>query len=511
MLLPLLGLLANLASPPPDPFGMAVPGPIALITQTGAPGLLANSLALGAVVALGAVLLGGWLAWAEQRQRYPGRRVLAVLSLLPLATPSYILAGSVASATGPTGWLGGPLGLPRAAGLGAAMVVLTVVCAPVVQIMVGAALRRGSASEEEAARVLGAGPLRVFGQVVFPRLRPALALSAIISLLYAVSDFGAVAVLDSPVLTWRLYEAVRGQQLPHATLLGLAVLGATLPLFVLARLLHGSGPPPGVANPRNPAPHAPGPGALALTYLAHGLVIGIGVVLPVLTLAGWVHGGIARGLDFASPWQALGHTLLVAAVGALITGALAFAPAWIAARDPPGIGRPVEHATLLTSALPGVLLALGLVLAALGLSRQLGDGRQAYALLTGSGALLFAGYAVRFLAEGFAVLKASVLQLDPRQEASALALGAPPARWLGRIAAPALAPGLAATFLLLFVAILKELPVTLLLGGATGVRTLAFRVWDRYNEALWHDAGAAGLLLLGASLAVVLATLRWRR
>ncbi|MFT4976034.1 MAG: ABC-type Fe3+ transport system permease subunit [Myxococcota bacterium] len=104
-----------------------------------------------------------------------------------------------------------------------------------------------------------------------------------------------------------------------------------------------------------------------------------------------------------------------------------------------------------------------------------------------------------------------MLQLDPRQEESARVLGASRARWLAQIALPALAPGVAATGLLLFLAILKELPVTLLLGGAVGLRTLAFRVWDRYNEALWHDAGLAGLILFSMSLAVVVTTLRWRR
>jgi ABC-type Fe3+ transport system permease subunit len=73
------------------------------------------------------------------------------------------------------------------------------------------------------------------------------------------------------------------------------------------------------------------------------------------------------------------------------------------------------------------------------------------------------------------------------------------------------APGLAAGALLATLAILKELPVTLLLGGAMGVQTLAFRVWDRYREALWHDAGLSGLLLLGLALTLVALTLRWRR
>ena len=508
---PLVGLLVGLANPPPDPFGMPQLSLVELMQRSRALELLRNSVLLSVAVSAGAVVAGGWLAWAEQRLDYPGRSVLATLSLLPLASPSYLVAATAAVAFSPGGFVGDLLGLPRLSGLWIAALVLAVVCAPYVQLLVGAALARCPAAEEEAARSLGASPLQAARIAVLPRLRPAIALSALISLLYAISDFGAVAVLDCPVLTWRLYEAVKGQQLPQATLLGLAVMAVTLPLFVVGRLVHGARPQRGTANPRPPERRRPGAAALAGTYLLHGLVIGIGVALPVATMGGWVWGGIVRDLPFASPWLATRDTLLAALIGALLTGLLAVSPAWVAARDRRAVAVPVEQATLLTSALPGVLLALGLVLAALQLSRSMPDGRAVYAALTGSGVLLMAGYAVRFLAEGFAALKTAILQLDPRQEESARVLGASRARWLRQIALPALAPGVAASGLLLFLAILKELPVTLLLGGAVGLKTLAFRVWDRYNEALWHDAGLSGLILLGLSLCVVVATLRWRR
>ena len=490
---------------------MPQPDLATLMQRSGAVQLLLNSVLLSVMVSLGALLSGGWLAWAEQRMAYPGRRLLGVLSLLPLATPSYLIASTVSSALGPGGLIGGPLSLPRLSGLGIAAVVLSVACAPYVQLLLGAALARSSASEEEAARSLGASPVQVLRAVIFPRIRPALALSALISLLYAISDFGAVAVLDCPVLTWRLYGAVQGQQLVEATLLGVAVLAVTVPLFALGRVLHGSGSAAAVANPRPPAPRRPGVVVLGLTYGLHALIIGLGVLLPVLTMLDWIHSGMARGDVLSIPWIPIRDTVLLSAAAAVIVGLLALAPAWIAARDRRRIAVPVEQATLLTSALPGVLLALGLVLTALLLSRASSDGRALYAALTGSGVLLMTGYTVRFLAEGFAALKTAILQLDPRQEESARALGASRLRWLGTIALPSIAPGVAASALLLFLAVLKELPVTLLLGGAVGLNTLAFRVWDRYTEALWLDAGVAGLVLLTVSLAVVGATLRWRR
>jgi iron(III) transport system permease protein len=506
--LPLAGLAVAALDPPVDPLVGAAPDLGTLMRRSRAVELLLRSVGLGAAVAAGALSLGTGLAWAEQRLAYPGRRLLGVLSLLPLAVPSYILASTVASALGPAGWIGAPLGLPRPRGLLAATLVLVLVTAPYVQLVVGAALARSSAAEEEAARTLGASPGRVFRQVVLPRLRPALAYAALVSLLYAVSDFGAVAVLDVPVLTWRLYESVQHQDLARAALLGGALLLATLPLFGVARVLRGGDPARGVANPRPPARRRPGPGGLALAYTAHGLVIGLGVVVPVATMLGWVAEGLRRGLPFAAPWEALGHTAVLAVAGALLTVLLAAAPAALTRAG--RTGALLEQGVYLTSALPGVLVAFGLMLVALTASRALGGGGL-YAALLSTGALLLLGYALRFLAEVFGPLRAAVLGLDPRQREGARVLGVGFAGWARRVALPALAPGVGAALVVGFVAVLKELPVTLLLGGATGLTPLAFRVWDRYNEALHHDAGVAGLLLVGLTLAGVGLTLRWRR
>jgi iron(III) transport system permease protein len=142
-----------------------------------------------------------------------------------------------------------------------------------------------------------------------------------------------------------------------------------------------------------------------------------------------------------------------------------------------------------------VLVAFGWLGAALGVARMAG-GRELYQLLMGSGLLLALAYGARFLAEVHGPLKTAVLRLDPRHEEAVAVLGAPRSAWMGRVALPALWPGVRTAFLLGVVVLAKELPITLLLGTPAGLQPLAFRLWDRYAEALWHDAGLAGLLLI---------------
>ncbi|MBX2800813.1 MAG: ABC transporter permease subunit [Myxococcales bacterium] len=491
---PLAALGANAVFVPAHPITGEVPSLSTLWAQTDLLRLTLRSVVLAVGAAAVAVPVGTWLAWAEHRQRFAGSHLLTTLTILPLAMPSYVLAASVRQGLG-------------ISGLGAASVVIGVVTAPYVQLLAGAALTQGSASEEEAARTLGASPGAVFRDVVLPRIRPALGYSALLAMLYAISDFGAVAVLEAPVLTWRLYQAVQAQDLARAALLGAALVAATVPLLVVARTIAGDTLGARVPNPRRPPAVPAAWPSIALTVVAALLVVGIGVALPVTTLIGWVLEGMRRDLPFAALGQPVLHTVGIAALAGVAICTLALPPALVVGgRRRAGWLDPGVYST---SALPGVLLAFGWILAALWLARSF-PGQGWYRWLTASGALLVLGYATRFVAEAYTPLRDRIAQLDRRLWESHRALSAPLSRFALRVAWPATASAVAASWLLVFLAVLKELPVTLMLGSATGLSTLAFRVWDRAEEALWHDAGAAGLILVGLALVGVMVSLPWR-
>ena len=139
-LIPDPGLLERMALAGLSPPTMKTPWPVLMATGSMALCVSGCSLAWGTLLAV-----------AEHRWRIP--RYLSMLALSPLAVPSYVLAASAQRALDPSGWLGALVGADQPfAGWGAAVVVLTVVSTPYVQLLVGAALRRVPYSEEEAAR-----------------------------------------------------------------------------------------------------------------------------------------------------------------------------------------------------------------------------------------------------------------------------------------------------------------------------------------------------------------------
>jgi iron(III) transport system permease protein len=509
--IPLVGLMLGLLDPIPNPFLGTTPSFTSLLQQTGAQKMLLNTVLIAVAVSVAAVCMGTWLAYMQQRADYPGRKLLSLLCLMPLAMPSYLLAATLRESLGPGGMLGKPLGFPMFTGFWPAFIVLVLTTVPFVQLLVNATLARSSSAEEEAARTLGANHWQVFRHVIVPRLRPSFAFALLIVQLYVISDFGAVAVLDYQVLTWRLYQSVDHQQLQEATLFGVTLLIITLPLLVLSRRIHGAVPRTlQVSNARAPKSKKLSKKALSLTYVIQAFIIGLGVLLPIITLMVWVWMGAKYNNVFASLAQPLADSIWITSVGALFVVVLAFFPAWFTARNKNKASWLVEQMTYLSSALPGVLLAFGLILMALFISRYF-DARALYPWLLSSGILLLLGYAMRFLAESYAPLKASILMLDPREKESARLLGASDWQWFKRVALPTLKPGVLTALVLAALAIIKELPVTLLLGGAMGLRPLSFRIFDRYQEAFLHDVGLAGLVLLLFSFTMTLVLLRWRR
>ena len=65
-------------------------------------------------------------------------------------------------------------------------------------------------------------------------------------------------------------------------------------------------------------------------------------------------------------------------------------------------------------------------------------------------------------------------------------------------------------YCLLFIAIAKELPITLML-TPLGRQTLAYRIFDAQQEGALADVGLGGILLLGLAFGVQALLYRWRR
>ncbi len=151
-------------------------------------------------------------------------------------------------------------------------------------------------------------------------------------------------------------------------------------------------------------------------------------------------------------------------------------------------GALAERICYLGYALPGVTIALAFVF--LG-ARYLTPFYQTLPLL-------IVAYVVRFLPQAVGAARLSLLQISPRLEEAARTLGRSQLGATAAVTVPLARPGLAAGAALVFLTVMKELPVTLFL-SPTGYETLATAIWTATGTGAFGRAAAPALLLIAVS------------
>lgn len=463
--------------------------------------LLVRSLGLAGAVALGATALAVPLAWLTVRTDLPGRRVWAVLVLLPFVVPSYIGAYLLVSALGPRGVVVRevlePLGIgsiPSIYGFWGAAAVLTAFTYPLVLLPVRAALRRMDPSLEDAARGMGAGQLRIARTVVLPQLVPAIGAGALLAVLYAMSDFGAVSILRYDSFTRVIYQNYR-LSFERA---GAAALGVVLILVMIILILiegrmrrradyHRNAP--GVAKPAPPVAL----GAWRYPALAFcATVVGLTLVLPLGVLVYWASRTASTTIDWGDFGQAALNSIVTAALAAGIALVAAVPISRLGARYPGRASRTIEAAHHAGYALPHLVVALALVFLGIRLVPW------AYQSL---GMAVFA-LVVIYVPLAIGALRASMLQVSPSLEDAARGMGRGSIGVLVTITAPLVRPGVLAAATLVYIGAIKELPAMLLL-APTGYDTLATMIWSETSRSVFEAAALPSLVLLAVSAPVL--------
>ena len=466
---------------------------------------VARTLALGLGAAAACVAIALPLAWLTAATDLPGRRIFAVLLNLPLAVPSYVGAFVVVALFAPGGSFSGAwkaLGLGEIyGGVGALLALLF--CYPLALLPLQAALSRVDPRLFESARSLGASPTSAFVRVVLPQLRPAMGTGAILVGLYAVGDFGAVSLLRFKSLSYLIY--VRYKSLfdrDEAAVLGLLLVAVATALVLILLWARGrvrqSLTWAGERRRWSPIPLG------RWRWPAFGLcslVAAAGLGLPLYVVATWISRGLSLGHSVTIPWTAIGHSLELAAMAAAVLTAAALVPALIARYGNATLGarggRWLSAITHIGYALPGIVVALALVSLAAQHLRPL------YQTIT----LLVAAYALRFFPLALHSTDDGIAGHNRGLFWAARSLGAGPVSACWRVIIPNARPALAAAFLASFVAVLKELPLTLLL-SPPGYETLATRIWMLTEDAYFFEVAPAVLALLVLATAAMLFTPR---
>ncbi len=468
--------------------------------------LLGNTLLLVFAVTCGALATGISMAWLTERTDLPGRNILRAMLALPLAIPAYIGGIVHLALLRPRGGLipqalegifGQPVLTPSPLGFWGSAFILTLFTYPYVYLLSGAAFRSLHASLEEAARSLGRTPWQTFWQVTLPALRPGIMAGALLVALDILAEYGTVALLRYETFSSAIFVQLAGRyDRSAASVLSAVLVG--LAIFILWAELRAQGQRRFTQIESNWRPAR----RIALgkwRWLAFLLVAGVvsaSLLVPLGVLVGWSIQAFvdAQVLEAVFRTGSRGfssfvwNSLWTSSLAAFLAVVLSLPVALFSVRYPSRASRFIARFCQVGYALPGVVIALSLVLLV----------NRALPFLYATPLVVVLAYVLRHMPQAVRSSESALNQLSPSLEEAARTLGRTPLQTLLQVTLPLILPGLLAGGALVFLTSLKELPATLLL-RPPGFDTLAVRVWFWAAEGFYVQAAPAALILVLAA------------
>lgn len=487
------------------------------LVATVLPRALSNTLALLLGAGTLALSIGTASAWLVTMFRFPGRSLADRMLVLPLAMPVYIIAYAYVDLLDYAGpiqtFLRDVFGanslivsaIPEIRSLPGSILLFAFALYPYVYLTARASFILQSVCALEVARTLGRSPAGTFWSVALPMARPALVAGVALVMMECLNDLGAVQYLGVETLSASIFATwMQRSNLPGAAQLSLVMLVLVAVLLFGERAARGGAAFHQTTGRYRAIPFETLEGwRAALAHIAVAIPIALGFVIPFLVLV-WRAVHHLPAADMAGFVSAAGNSLLLSGLAGAVAVALAMTFAYAARLHKSPATRFAARASALGYALPGTVLAIGLLAPLAAIDNTI-DGwtRSALGLSTGlilSGSLFAVTLAlvIRFLAVALSTVESGLERISPNIDAAARTLGAGSTSALRRIHLPMLKPAIGAAALLVFVDAMKELPATLLL-RPFNFETLATWVYGLTAAEQLEEAsiGAIAIIIIG--------------
>ncbi|PID63478.1 MAG: iron ABC transporter permease [Gammaproteobacteria bacterium] len=461
-------------------------------------------------------LLGVGSAYIVARYAFAGRRVLEWALILPLAVPTYLVAyvyTDLLEYAGPVQRLiratfgfhdSRDYAFFEIRSMGGAVTTLSLVLYPYVYLLARAAFLEQSQNILESSRVLGAGRFKTFWRVTLPLARPAIIVGVMLVLMEVLNDFGAVHHFAIQTFSEGIYDYWLGRSnIEGASQIALMMLSLIVVLMAAEQFSRRQQALFQKSNPRQ-APRRPLSKRWTWTVVSIcALPVIFGFVVPIgrlLFFAIYFEIEQAKGV-----WQMAWNSLALSATAAILTGLLAVFVAYARRR----VNTPLVHGLGIASglgyAIPGAVLAIGVLVPFGLLDRTINDIAEAWTgervglIFSGTIAIMVVAYMVRFMSIAQGSIYAGLQKITPSMDQSAQTLGCNNVQIIRRVHLPLLHKSILTAMLIVFVDSMKELPATLIL-RPFNFDTLATNVYQYASDELLEEASLAALMIIVVGL-----------
>lgn len=481
------------------------------------PAYVTNTVVLMIGVAFLTFIMGVSTAWITSVYRFPGRKFFRWALILPIALPAYISgftwAGILDYASPVYVFLRNHWGVDTGQflffnilSMPGAIIILSLAFYPYVYLITRAYFTRQSSSLFEVAASLGKSPASIFFQVALPLARPAIVAGVSLALMEVLNDYGVARYFGVDTFTTGIFTAWFSFSHPPAAL----KLSAYLMIFVLILILvekfqrrkmrydmMGSSYRP---MQKKKLGKLQSVGAFVLCSIPFAL----GFLFPAMMLVYWSIKTIPEVVDYRF-WELLGNSFLLAAMASVIVVTLAILIAFTVRSFPSALVRVLAKITTLGYALPGAVVAIGILIPFLWLDSHLAGigGTSVRIALTGTWFALLYAYLVRFMAVGYNSIESGMERISKSLDEASRSMGMSHSKTLLKVNIPLLTGSLISAALLVFIDVLKELPLTLIL-RPFNFDTLAIRAFEFASDERIAEAAPASLIIVLTGLIPVL-------
>lgn len=446
-------------------------------------------------------------AWIVSNYEFPFRKWLEWLLFLPLAIPSYIVAYAYVGLLGNGGTLirffqsiGMPIQKVEVMNIYGLIWVLSCSLFPYVYASTLAMFKTFPRSIRETTDLLGASNRRYFFSVALPLASPAIIGGLFLVFMEVLNDYGAAKYYGINTFTtgifrtWTMLEDLQSAVYLSALLVVMVFLINGLVIWQRGKKSYAIKAKQSQNDSSTRKQLKGSKKVIFLTILSIPIIFGL--VLPLKQLLYWAFLTFDTMFNaelFGIALQSFGVAFSAAIFIILTALALIYFSRWNQLRE----FHLFKKIATIGYVIPGAIIGIGIIRSSQSIIDFFSNNfhlKIGY-LFYGSSVILIYAYVFRFLAVAFNPLEANSLKLGKNISESSYLLGISKIKTLFKVELPLLRGALVSAFLLVFIDILKELPLTLILKPYK-LQTLAVTAYAYADDERVAEAALPALVLI---------------
>jgi len=457
-----------------------------------------NTVYLVMITSFFSLLFGLIPAWFVSSYKFTGKNIYDFLLYLPLAIPVYIMAftySDILSFTGPIQSYARKYFSNFSELLNQDYLqieVLGIIMALALYPYIYTACRLSfsliGSNYIELSKSLGMSKSKTFFKIVIPLSRVSIFSGLFLVVMEVLNEYGAVKYFGVNTFTSGIFRSWYSMQdVETASLLAVFLFFTVLIFFVLERFINSKYNYSYQSNTKNFKEEIPSTKNKFIIHFFCLVPIIFGFIVPILFISGNVVYEFER-IEFVKVFNLSKNTILVSLIATFIIISISVYFQFLRRIVKNKILTIFNEAISLSYALPGAVIGLSLII-------LFSSTPFKSEILIGSFFVLIYAYVIRYMAVGISPLKSSFEKHPSSFDDTAVNLGMGSLKLFKSIHFPINKSAIAIAFLITFVDILKELPITLIL-RPFNFDTLAVQTYEYAVEEMIPKSSIYSLIIV---------------